>query len=109
MGAGGVPAECRRSAGGVPVELYSDLLLHDVLSKSEAETRARSRAPEAAGFRTPPLRGVSTTAPYLHDGRAETLRDAILARDVEAAVARAQFVELDDYGAKALIAFLEDH
>jgi cytochrome c peroxidase len=30
-------------------------------------------------FRPPPLRNVALTAPYLHDGRAETLDDAVAA------------------------------
>ena len=39
----------------------------------------------AAIWRTPPLWGVRHTAPYLHDGRAATLDQAITLHDGEAA------------------------
>jgi CxxC motif-containing protein (DUF1111 family) len=35
-------------------------------------------------WRTPPLWGVADSAPYMHDGRAATLGDAIIAHDGEA-------------------------
>lgn len=40
--------------------------------------RSVKRAPELFGqFRTPPLRGVALTAPYMHDGRLATLADVV--------------------------------
>ena len=97
------------SAG--PVPLYSDLLLHEVTPVPEALTRrstGRTKESEPTGFRAPPLWGVARTAPYMHDGRAATLRDAILARVAEAQRSRAQFEQLDAHLAEALLAFLED-
>jgi CxxC motif-containing protein (DUF1111 family) len=41
------------------------------------ETRPQFGA-SAREWRTPPLWGVRDSAPYLHDGRADTLADAIL-------------------------------
>ena len=97
-----------RGAGGRPVELYSDLLLHEVLGLSDAEQREEQSQGEPAGVRTPPLWGVSETAPYLHDGRAATLSEAVLAHDLEAAPARERFAGLLEFDQRALLAFLED-
>ncbi|MCH2582504.1 MAG: hypothetical protein MK133_15050, partial [Planctomycetes bacterium] len=69
-----------------PVAAFSDFLLHDVANP------ARLIVPEADAepgeFRTAPLWGVRQTAPYLHDGSAETLRDAILLHFGEASPAK---------------------
>jgi len=90
--------------GAVP--LYSDLLLHDVHPPSfrgMAEPGA-----EAGVYRTPPLWGVRLSAPYLHDGRASTLRKAILAHDGEARAVRKAFEGLPTHDQLALVAFLND-
>ena len=97
-----------------PVKLYSDLLLHEVLPKPPKiivrglEADSPVDEPEPAGFRTPPLWGIGKTAPYMHDGRADTLREAILAHHGEAARARGQFELLDEPDQCAVIMFLED-
>jgi CxxC motif-containing protein (DUF1111 family) len=49
---------------------------------------------------------VASTAPCLHDGRAPTLRDAILAHDGEAATARGSFAALAPDDANELLEFL---
>lgn len=92
-------------AGG-PVPLYSDLLLHDV----HAGTFRGMAEPDAAAgvYRTPPLWGIRHTAPYLHDGRASTLRKAILAHDGEARAVRQAFEALANHDQQALLAFLND-
>lgn len=94
-----------RGGDGAPVPLYSDLLLHRATSDDDAGPRKKAKALQ---LRTPPLWGVRDTAPYLHDGRAATLRLAILAHDHEAAPARTRFEELLEYDQEALLAFLED-
>jgi len=91
------------SLAGVPV--YSDLLLHeilppDMLGVEEASATMRE-------LRTPPLWGVSQTAPYLHDGSTDTLLGAVEAHDGEAAGVRDAFGLLDQADRAALIAFLE--
>jgi hypothetical protein len=102
-----------------PVELYSDLLLHEVLPALEFETKQQKaisrfqhsrhggREPEPPGFRTPPLWGVSETAPYMHDGRSATLLDAIRAHEGEAKASREHFESLEEVDQQALVAFLE--
>jgi CxxC motif-containing protein (DUF1111 family) len=97
-----------------PVRAYSDLLLHD-LGPELADglafgvPQAAALAPPTAGseFRTQPLWGVSLSAPFLHDGRAETLRDAIEIHGGEAQASRAAFGALDAAGQADLIEFLE--
>jgi CxxC motif-containing protein (DUF1111 family) len=89
-----------------PVPLFSDLLLHDVMPAG-----FRGMAEPGAGvglYRTPPLWGIGDTAPYMHDGRAATLAEAVLAHDGEAArvVARYQALPLADR--RALDRFLQD-
>jgi CxxC motif-containing protein (DUF1111 family) len=58
-------------------------------------------------WRTPPLWGVAESAPYLHDGRAATLDDAILAHGGEAALARNRFEGLAAEHRAQLLGYLE--
>jgi CxxC motif-containing protein (DUF1111 family) len=57
-------------------------------------------------WRTPPLWGVADSAPYLHDGRANTLDDAIRRHDGEAAKTATRYTELTASDRRALLAFL---
>ncbi len=57
-------------------------------------------------WRTPPLWGVADTAPYLHDGRAATLEDAILWHGGEAEASRDLYVELPRESKDLLLSFL---
>jgi CxxC motif-containing protein (DUF1111 family) len=89
-----------------PVNLFSNLLLHNVMPAGY-----RGMAEPGAGpgmFRTPPLWGIKDTAPYMHDGRAETLTAAILAHDGEAAGVRAAFLQRGPADRDALLRFLGD-
>ncbi len=58
-------------------------------------------------WRTPPLWGVADTAPYLHDGRAETLEDAILWHGGEAKWSRDDYAKLPRPQQKLVIKFLK--
>lgn len=91
------------ATGEVP--LYSDLLLHEVLPVGTLGIEEASAGMRE--LRTPPLWGVSRTAPYLHSGAADTLEQAIAAHDGEAAASRDAFAALDAEGRAALLAFLE--
>lgn len=89
-----------------PVPLFSNLLLHNVMAPGY-----RGMAEPGAGvgmFRTPPLWGIRDTAPYMHDGRAETLTAAILAHDGEAAAVRSSYQQRPPADRDALLQFLED-
>lgn len=58
-------------------------------------------------WRTPPLWGVRDSAPYMHDGRAETLLEAIALHDGEGKGTRDRFLNLSLADRRAVIAFLE--
>jgi len=58
-------------------------------------------------YRTPPLWGVADSAPYLHDGRATTLRAAIEWHGGEAMASRANFAQLSEKEQFAILKFLE--
>ena len=89
--------------GGVP--LYSDLLLHD-MGPERGDGLLMGLA-ESSEFRTQPLWGVAATAPYLHDGSADTLDEAIRLHGGEAAGAVASYAELSELERLDVIAFLE--
>ena len=97
----------RRPDGRLTVELWSDLKRHD-MGPGLADPRMSSSAPQIPRevWLTPPLWGVGATAPYLHDGRAPSLRDAILAHGGEAAPAQANFARLPSDEQEKVVDFL---
>lgn len=87
-----------------PVPLYSDLLLHEILPPGAMgieEVSANIRE-----FRTAPLWGLSTTAPYMHNGQAETIQAAIEQHEAEGVASRDAFAALPAEDQEALLAFL---
>lgn len=97
-----------------PVHAYSDLLLHemgqglaDFISFGIPQPASNSPLGTELEFRTQPLWGVSLHAPFLHDGRAETLAEAIVMHGGEAASIRAAFQALSPTEQGDVIAFLE--
>jgi CxxC motif-containing protein (DUF1111 family) len=89
-----------------PIQPYSNFLLHNV---SSTGYRGMEEPDAPVGFyRTPPLWGISRTAPYMHDGAAETLSDAIMAHAGEATFSRGAFVALSGPDREAFFAFLSD-
>ena len=82
---------------------YSDLLLHDM--GPELADICMGDA-SAAEFSTEPLMGLRHMTRFLHDGRAPTVRDAILAHGGEGTRAREGFLALTDEEREALLAFL---
>jgi len=130
-------AECHLPELGGIVGIYSDLLLHDMGSELADRAAANlpgapnpfdlPRSPGSSSryyggpddifgslaiettrqWRTPPLWGVGDSAPYLHDGRAETLDDAILAHGGEAATSREKYAALSIQRRNQLLDYLE--
>ncbi len=89
-----------------PVNLYSDLLLHDIHGPT---FRGMSEPGAGVGFyRTVPLWGARLSDPYLHDGRAETILDAVMMHTAEAEGVRQAFEALSGMEQDALIKFVED-
>ena len=93
-------------AGHGIVRLFSDLKRHDMgngLAESIDEVGTGRSV-----FLTRTLWGVGTTAPYLHDGRATTLTEAILEHGGEAGNARSDFLSLSTDDQQNLVAFLDN-
>ncbi|HKB15158.1 MAG TPA: di-heme oxidoredictase family protein [Planctomycetota bacterium] len=91
---------------GAVVRLLGDLKRHDMgpgLAESIDEVGTG-----ASTFLTENLWGVGSTAPYLHDGRATTLTEAILDHGGEALAARNAFAALPLADQEKVIAFLEN-
>lgn len=108
-------AECHVPQLGNVENLYSDLLLHVMspelgdtaaygafLASSDAKfakpagTKSARRSGIATDdeWRTPPLWGLRDSAPYLHDGRAETIEEAIVSHGGEASASSQRYQKL---------------
>ena len=95
-----------------PVQLYSDLLLHDMgdrLADNRVDGQATGRE-----WKTPPLWGLRIMRDFLdgdafllHDGRARTVEEAILLHGGEADRARTAFARLSADARAALLDFVE--
>ncbi len=100
------PMKFRSSDDGVEVAMFSDLKRHD-MGDGLAESFAAASEQQNREFITAKLWGVADSAPYLHDGRALTLTEAITSHGGEAAPARDQFLSMDERQQDELIAFLK--
>jgi CxxC motif-containing protein (DUF1111 family) len=92
---------------GRPIETiapYTDLLLHD-LGPGLADPFPAAGG-KAAEWRTAPLWGLRQRSALLHDGRADSVRAAILWHDGEAAGSRRRFLSLAPDDQAALLRFL---
>jgi len=98
----------RARGGGAVVRLFSDLKRHDLGPEVAEQIDAPPCNCGASVFLTETLWGVGSTAPYLHDGRATTLTEAILLHGGEGAQARANFRALPTASRNDLIAFLNN-
>jgi CxxC motif-containing protein (DUF1111 family) len=120
-------AECHLPKLAEIDDIYSDLLLHvmgpDLLDTPSygallADAAAQPIGPpravpprkgEAATdleWRTPPLWGLRDSGPYLHDGRAATIEDAILLHGGEAAASAQRYRQLPSRDRAQLQVFL---
>jgi CxxC motif-containing protein (DUF1111 family) len=93
---------------------YTDLLLHDMgpdladgISMGEAQRTPTQSHTTESEWRTQPLWGVSMHGPWLHDGRAATLRDAVELHAGEAEAIRDAFLALTPSEQADLLRFLE--
>ncbi|MHB1423513.1 MAG: di-heme oxidoredictase family protein [Gemmataceae bacterium] len=112
-------AECHMPNVGNVEGLYSDLLLHDMGTPLEGggsyndvplppnpNSPPPSDGPSPGEWRTPPLWGVADSAPYLHDGRASTLEEAIRQHGGQGKRAARDFSILKQTEQAKVIAFL---
>ncbi len=84
------------------VPLYSDLLLHDIGTGDGIEQGAAT----GDEIRTPALWGLRFRRPFLHDGSAATVDDAIRRHEREAGRVRERYSGLTEGEREALLAFL---
>jgi hypothetical protein len=102
------PMDFQKARGGVKVGLFSDLKRHD-MGEGLKESFSKATDQENREFITPRLWGIADTAPYLHDGRALTLVEAIEWHDSdgsEAAGSAQAFSVLQERDKNRLIKFL---
>jgi CxxC motif-containing protein (DUF1111 family) len=78
-------------------------LLHDMGSLGDGIEQGQATGRE---MRTAPLWGLRLLTTFLHDGRARTIEDAILAHDGQGRAARRRFAALRASEKAALMAFL---
>ena len=97
------PSSVSPALAAKPVNLFSDLLLHNMGTLADGIGQANAAPTE---MRTAPLWGLRARAPYLHDGRASTILQAILMHDGEALTIRNRFAALSSAQQQAIIAFL---
>lgn len=97
-----------------PVDAYTDLLLHDMgpeladgISMGMPQFSTISVQTTESEFRTQPLWGVRLHGPWLHDGRADTMQEAILMHGGEAQAARDAYDALTPTQQQTVIRFLE--
>jgi CxxC motif-containing protein (DUF1111 family) len=113
-------ADCHTPDVGPIKGFYSNLLIHEMgadLASSNGYNgdppvnpqfdNDEGLPPADTEWRTPPLWGVADSAPYLHDGRAETLEKAIALHGGEASAVTKRFEELPTGDQDDLIAFLK--
>lgn len=128
-------ADCHTENVGEVAGIFSDLLLHDMggelgdtgsydvlipdstpegeVIQLTRQSSPTSRIPKKVTgatrqeWRTPPLWGVRDSAPYLHDGRAQTLAQAIAMHGGESARSTQQFFALSDAERFQVISFLK--
>ena len=110
--------------------IFSDLLLHDMgpqLGDADTYTVFAGEPPRAGGgpepadpdrnrpstgiasareWRTPPLWGLRVSAPYLHDGRAEGISEAITLHGGQGATAARRYTDLPPRRRQQIEAFL---
>jgi hypothetical protein len=91
--------------GGIDVPMFSDLKRHD-MGPGLTEDFDLVSDERNAEFITAKLWGVRDSGPYLHDGRALTITEAILALGGEAQAARDSFAALSQSDKDAVIEFL---
>ncbi len=105
VGCGNCHIPSMKTSDGVDVPLFSDLLLHDVMTPGLPGIGSAQATQNE--FRTAPLWGLATSAPYMHDGRAFTVEEAIDAHAGEAQGVHDAYAALSQSDHDALIAFLK--
>ncbi|MHC5536740.1 di-heme oxidoredictase family protein [Singulisphaera rosea] len=104
-------ADCHVRKLGDIEGIYSDLLLHDMGSELDT-TGEYYGLPDGTGslsseWRTPPLWGFHESGPYLHDGRAKTLGEAVRFHGGQAGASATRYANLSHAAQKSIAIFLD--
>jgi CxxC motif-containing protein (DUF1111 family) len=109
-----VPSLRTRSDAELPMladidaPIYSDLLLHDMGAELSDGIAERAAGPRE--WRTAPLMGMRFQSSFLHDGRAQSVEEAILLHQGEGSEAVdsvAAFLALDEVDRRLLLSFVQ--
>jgi RNA polymerase sigma factor (sigma-70 family) len=107
-------ARCHLPTLGDIEGIYSDLLVHemgpDLRDPGNYYSQQRFDSPGVASlneWRTPPLWGYRDSAPYLHDGRARNLAEAVALHGGQAETSRRKFFALPEDEQAQVEAFLK--
>jgi CxxC motif-containing protein (DUF1111 family) len=100
----------RNPFNGVPGRFvftpFSDFLVHDMGSLGDSIGQSGDPVAQTRLMRTQPLWGARFNVAFLHDGRAATVEEAILAHDGQAAAARDAFNALSGASKDVLLGFV---
>jgi CxxC motif-containing protein (DUF1111 family) len=110
-------SDCHKADVGPAKGIYSDLLLHRMGQTlvgggtygdlpPNLPDFDEGGAPQSSEWRTAPLWGVADSAPYLHDGRAQTLHEAIALHAGQGQGSADKFKQLKTSEKDELLAFL---
>lgn len=88
----------------VTFQPFSDFLLHDMGSLGDGLVQGQASGRE---FRTAPLWGLRSVRRFLHDGRASSIAEAVLAHDGQGRQSRDNAIALDPTLQQRLLAFLQ--
>lgn len=102
----GLSLRVPRRQGAWVTGIYSDFRHHDLGERFYEYHYVDGRLWVLRRFRTPPLWGVGSTAPYGHDGRSATLDEVIRRHSGAAAEATSAYLGLPSEGRRAVLAFL---
>jgi CxxC motif-containing protein (DUF1111 family) len=109
-------ADCHTQKLGNVDGIYSDLLLHNMgeqlvgggsYGEQPLPRPDSDEPPLPSEWRTPPLWGVADSGPYMHDGRANTLEEAIALHGGQGARSARHFASLTNSEKADLIGFLK--
>ena len=85
---------------------FSDFLVHDMGSLGDGIGATGDSVATTRLMRTAPLWGIRFNTQLLHDGRAHSVREAVLAHDGQGRDARDAFVALGAIGQSLIITFV---
>lgn len=100
-----LPPKDRRGNGPFPVQIYSDLKRH-YMGEELIEAQEQGGV-DTTTFLTLALWGVGNTGPWMHDGRATTLGEAIMLHGGDASAVRDNYAALPEESQQDLLTFLK--